>query len=202
MQHTLDILATGIHDAKNQLFRAETLAADLESRLGVDLGEVRYAIEAAAGSLVSTLDAYRLLGHTATPVVQPTVVIDLIDEVVLDQRRHLVAAGLELDVLPAPADAWPLLRGPVMALLNNALQNAGRFARRQIRLGARIDDEALVLTVEDDGPGFATLPPESGIGLVLAERVAALHERHGRSGSLQLCNGGSLGGAVFSLRLP
>jgi len=202
MQRTLDILATGIHDAKNQLFRAETLAADLESRLGVDLGEVRYAIEAAAGSLVSTLDAYRLLGETSTPVVQPTVVTDLIDEVVLDQRRHLIAAGLELDVPPPPADAWPLLRGPVMALLNNALQNAGRFARRQIRLSARIDDETLVLMVEDDGPGFATLPPASGIGLVLADRVAALHERHGRSGSLQLSNGGSLGGAVFSLRLP
>ena len=36
----LDLLASGIHDAKNQLFSAESLIAAAETAHGIDLGEI------------------------------------------------------------------------------------------------------------------------------------------------------------------
>ena len=51
MQKLLDILASGIHDTKNQLFVTESLIAAAEQQHGINLGEARYALEAAAQRL-------------------------------------------------------------------------------------------------------------------------------------------------------
>ena len=55
MHRLLDILASGIHDTKNQLFSAESLVAASEAEQRIDLSEVRYAIESAANRLSRTL---------------------------------------------------------------------------------------------------------------------------------------------------
>jgi len=205
MHQLLDALASGVHDAKNQLFFAEAQIAAAEAKHGIDLGEARYAIEAVAGRLSRTLAAYRLLRDDARIALLPTVVADLCDEIALDQRRHLAQAGIALDVVCSVRDEWPLDRDLVTDVINNAVQNAGRHARSRIVLEARIDGDTLVFRVEDDGPGFADLQ-QRGTGLVVAERIARLHARGGRQGSLTLTNGGvsdgGLGGAVFVLRLP
>lgn len=202
MDPTLDILASGIHDTKNQLFLAESLVATAESRHGIDLSEARYALEAAATRLNRTLTAYRLLrdGCRLSPI--PVVVSDLCEEVALGQRMHLAQAGIELAIDCQANEAWLLDRDLVTDMLNNAVQNAARFARNRIRLSAGEDDDGLWLRVEDDGPGFATLPPRLGTGLLVAERLAHLHARQGRCGRLLLDNGGTLGGACFTLHLP
>lgn len=202
MQHLLDTLASGIHDAKNQLFIAESLIAASEARHGLDLGEARYAIEAAAGRLSRTLNAYHLMRRGAHLAVVPCIVADLCREVALAQERHLAQAGIALDIDCQVVDEWPLDRDLLTDMLNNAVQNAGRFARSRVVLSALSTPDGLCLRVEDDGPGFAELPPRRGTGLLLAERLAELHVRHARPGRLQLDNGGALGGARFELRLP
>lgn len=202
MQRLLDILASGIHDTKNQLFSAESLIAESEARHQIDLSEIRYAIESAAGRLSRTLAAYQLMRDGAQLAVVPSIVADLCEEVALAQKHHLAKAGIALTIACRMPDDWPLDRDLVTDMLNNAIQNAGRFARREIRLSAFEENGELILRVEDDGPGFSTLPPASGTGLVVAEKLAALHTRQQRQGSLRLSNGGSLGGACFELRLP
>lgn len=202
MQHLLDILASGIHDTKNQLFSAEALVAAAEREQGIDLSEVRYSIESAAERLSRTLAAYRLMRHGAHLAVVPTIVGDLCDEVSLSQNHHLQKAGIALSVDCQAFDAWPLDRDLVTDMLNNAVQNASRYARSQVRLSAVEADDALVLCVEDDGPGYATLPPAKGTGLLVAERLAELHRRKDRHGTLTLDNDSPLGGARFELRLP
>lgn len=202
MDSMLDILASGIHDTKNQLFLAESLVAAAENSHGIDLSEARYALEAAATRLSRTLSAYRLLRQQCTLSPIPVVVSDLCEEVALSQRIHLARAGIGLDIDCQVDDAWLLDRDLLTDMLNNAVQNAARFARNRIRLTAGQDDDGLWLRVEDDGPGFATLPPRFGTGLLLAERLAALHVRKGRCGRLHLDNGGTLGGACFELHLP
>lgn len=202
MQKLIDILASGIHDAKNQLFQAEVQLVEAEARHGIDLGEPRYAIEAAARRLSQTLVAYQLVRHEAPLAIQPTVVGDLCDEVVLGQRPHLARLQLVLEVDCLVLDAWPLDRDLVTDILNNALQNAGRYARSRIRLSATEADGGLAIRIEDDGPGFASLPPAAGTGLKLAAALAELHCRHDHHGRLQLANGGALGGARFELWLP
>ena len=202
MHKMLDILASGVHDAKNQLFIAESMIAAAEAAHGIPMGEARYAIEAAASRLSRTLTAYHLLRHDAAAAVSPAIVADLCDEVMLAQKKHLAVRDITLTVECTVLDEWPLDRDLITDMLNNAVQNAGRYARQTVRLSATTDDGWLSLCVEDDGPGFATLPPIQGTGLMVAERLARLHTRRDRQGSLHLGNNGALGGARFELRLP
>ena len=202
MDPTLDILASGIHDTKNQLFLAESLVAAAESRHGIDLGEARYALEAAATRLNRTLTAYRLLrdGCRLSPI--PVVVSDLCEEVALSQRTHLAQADIELAIDCQVDEAWLLDRDLVTDMLNNAVQNAARHARSRVRLSTGEDADGLWLCVEDDGPGYPQIPPTSGTGLLLAVSLAEMHVHQGRHGSLTLTNDSALGGARFTLRLP
>lgn len=202
MRHLLDVLASGVHDTKNQLFIAESLIAAIESEQGIDLGEVRYAIEAAAGRLSQTLASYHLLRQGSTLSIAPIIISDLCEEVGLAQKHHLAASNIRLDIDCQLGEAWPIDRDLVSDALNNAVQNAARFARSRIRLTALHDEEGLCLRIEDDGPGFATLPPATGTGLLLAGRLAEMHGRQDRHGRLHLGNGGTLGGAVFEFHLP
>ena len=202
MQKLLDLLASGIHDAKNQLFVAESLISKAEKRHGIDLGEARYALESAANRMNRMLTTYRVMRHETCLSLSPVIISDLCAEVVLDQRAHLDSYNLTLELDCDIADAWPLDRDIVTDMLNNAVQNAGRHAQRRIQLSARQSGEMLIFTVNDDGPGFASLPPGNGTGLLLATELARMHVRQGRSGSLTLSNGGTLGGARFELQLP
>lgn len=202
MQRLLDILASGIHDTKNQLFVAEALIAAREAEHRIDLGEARYAIEAAAERLSRTLASYRLLRHGAQLAIVPTIIGDLCAEVGLAQKAHLAANGITLNIDCQAPDAWPLDRDLIADMLGNAVQNAGRFARSQVRLTASECSDGLRFSVEDDGPGFAHFPPSSGTGLLLAERLARLHTRQERHGSLRLSNDSRLGGARFELLIP
>lgn len=198
----LDLLASGIHDAKNQLFSAESLIAAAEAQHGIDLGEARFAIQAAAGRLNQTLASYRQLRHETRLALIPTVVDELCEEVALDQRHHLAAHNITLELDCHAPDAWPLDRELVTDMLNNAVQNAARHARSRVRLSTGEDGDGLWLRVEDDGPGFAHIPPASGTGLLLAAALAEMHVRQDRHGSLTLANDSPLGGASFRLRLP
>ena len=202
MHRLLDILASGIHDTKNQLFSAESLVAASETAHRIDLSEVRYAIESASNRLSRTLAAYQLMRHGAKLAIVPAIVTDLCAEVALAQKHHLANNGISLTVDCRALDDWPLDRDLVTDMLNNAVQNAGRFARHAVRLSAFEQDDELVLRVEDDGPGFSVIPPTGGTGLIVAEKLAELHVSQHRHGRLTLSNGGALGGACFELRLP
>ena len=202
MHKLLDILASGVHDAKNQLFIAESLIAASEAAHGIEMAEARYAIESAATRLSRTLTAYHLLRQDAVAAITPAIVGDICAEVMLAQHKHLAVRKVTLDVDCAVFDEWPLDRDLITDMLNNAVQNAGRYARQTVRLSATTNDGWLCLRVEDDGPGFASLPPTQGTGLMVAERLARLHHRRERQGSLHLSNNGAMGGACFELRLP
>lgn len=197
-----DILASGIHDAKNQLFVAESLIAASEARHGIDLKEARYAIDAASSRLFRMLRTYHLLREGGVLAITPTILADVLDEIELAQRDHLAKRQIMLSIDCTVVDECLLDRDLLTDMLNNAIQNAGRFAARNVRLSAQIDNDWLVLRIDDDGPGFAHLPPSSGTGLAVAGRVTQMHRLHGREGSLHLSNDSALGGARFQLRLP
>lgn len=203
MEKLLDTLASGIHDARNQLMIAESQLSERERRHGIDLGEARLAIENAAGRLTRLLTAYRLMQHDARLALQPCRIDELCAEAALTQHSLFAARDLELTVNCRVFDEWVCARDLVADMLNNALQNACRHARQRVRLQATVNAGELCLRIEDDGPGFARIPPPAtGSGLLLASRLAELHRRGERRGCLELANGGELGGAVFSLTLP
>ena len=100
----------------------------------------------------------------------------------------------------------------VRQALDNLLDNALRHARRAttIQITASQRGESLHIVVEDDGPGFASLqevrslltsdvrspPPNSGLGLRIAQAVATSHGGH------LLIDNRDPHGAVATLVLP
>jgi signal transduction histidine kinase len=211
----VDIIASGVHDAKNVIFDALTRidVAREHARGGQAadavplLDEAAVALDRAARGLATLLSAYRLERHENPVALLPVVVADLIEEVLL---RAGSGGGEGLPVLEAFCacdQIWLLDRELVEEALVNAIQNARRYARRRIRLGAEVAGDWLNLRVEDDGPGFdgdasTRRGSGGGVGLIVGRRIARLHARHGKSGRLELVNGGELGGAVFSMWLP
>ena len=157
--------------------------------VGIEYNGIVYLGSKDAGVFISTNN--QLVGWTPRPVGLTS-----------GKITALAHSGIELEVNCSVRDEWPLDRDLMTDVLNNAVQNAGRHARKKVRLSAWNDESTLFFRVEDDGEGYAD--PEGGrsTGLIVAERIASLHERQKRMGSMHLANGGELGGAILELRLP
>lgn len=211
----VDVIASGIHDAKNSMF-------DALARIGIAtqairdgrsgdalpaLAETERAVVASAERLSKLMSAYRLARHENPVSMLPVDVRELVEDAVIRIAAGR-KGGIALDSHCSYDGIWVCDRELVADCLVNALQNALRAARTTVRLDAAATPAGLALTVADDGPGFPPELPEhadgtrSGVGLFIARRIAELHSRHGRHGELFLENGGPLGGAVFRLVLP
>jgi hypothetical protein len=211
----IDVIASGIHDAKNSMFDAlarVTVAVqaihDGKAAAALPaLAEIETAVSASAQRLSKLLSAYRLLRHENPVSMMPVDVPGLLEDVVMRVHEN-DADGIALTIASRFQGFWICDRELVADCLINALQNALRHARSTVRLEADEIDGQLVLTVADDGPGLPEVLPShsdgthSGVGIFIARRIAHLHERHGRHGALELCNGKPLGGAVVRLILP
>jgi two-component system sensor histidine kinase PhoQ len=107
-------------------------------------------------------------------------------------------------------------RADLTELLGNLLDNACKWARERVRIEVRIDAAAssrtaLLLFIDDDGPGIAEADrarvlvrggradeatPGHGIGLSMVHDTVALY-----GGSMHI-DASTFGGARFELRLP
>jgi signal transduction histidine kinase len=141
--------------------------------------------------------------------------VDL-DDVVLDEARRLrTTTSLAVDASgvsagPVEGDADALGR-----VVRNLVDNAARHAAGRVALGLAERDGAVVLTVDDDGPGipagerqrvferFVRLDDArardgggSGLGLAIVRELVAAH------GGTVTVDGGGLGGARVRVTLP
>jgi signal transduction histidine kinase len=141
-----------------------------------------------------------------------TSVAEVLDELARTLERIFRGKGVEID-WDAPDDLWFLgERQDFMEIAGNAMENAGKFGRRKVRVRAmEAGPERMRLTVEDDGPG---LPPDrreevirrgarldenapgSGLGLSIIDELARAYR-----GSLSLENS-TLGGLLVAVDLP
>jgi len=141
-----------------------------------------------------------------------TSVAEVLDELARTLERIFRAKGVEID-WDAPDELYFLgERQDFMEIAGNAMENAGKFGDRKIRVrAAAAGPERLRLTVEDDGPG---LPPDrreevirrgarldenapgSGLGLSIVDELARAYR-----GSLTLGDS-PLGGLLVAVELP
>ena len=184
-----------------RLLKREPRSPDWEHEVlhGLDV------IEGRSGSLSRFLQAYARLAQLPKPVRRPVDVEDWVRRVVeLEARMNVV-------LCPGPATTVMADRDQLDQLLINIVRNAVDAASDtagEVRVSWTRDDAAVVVTVEDEGPGlsdtvnlfvpfFTTKPEGTGIGLALSRQIA---EGHG--GVLTLENRTDHTGARATLRLP
>lgn len=227
MSNELDfstVLASTVHDMKNSLGMLLNSLDEVRESVPEDVRGSRpftaleYEAQRVHGDLIQLLGLYRLSEEKLSAAVEEQLVSDFLDEQHAHHRRLLEGLGITLEVNADPeAEEGYFDPQLVSGVLTNVINNAIRYARSQLQLNARAEDGWLVLSVEDDGPGYPKPMLEAdfsgteridfstgstNLGLYFAERMAGMHSADGRQGFTRLRNGGDLGGSVFELWLP
>ncbi|MDX3775470.1 HAMP domain-containing sensor histidine kinase [Chromatiaceae bacterium AAb-1] len=218
------VLASSVHDMKNSLCMliqsAELIqqeSAFLSENAREELARLNYEANRLNSNLLQLLTLYRL-GKDQLPVqIDQHYLSDITEEILL--KNHYLSSQQKIDIsLDVPDDlAWFFDRDLITNLLNDIFVNALRYSRKQIQFTATTEHDRLIIEIHDDGPGFPELMlrnsreqmnnpdlgnSHTGLGLFFAKLIAQAHKHHGNTGSIELFNGGKLGGGVFRLTLP
>jgi signal transduction histidine kinase len=197
------LAALVVHDLKNALGNLESqlMLVELEpSREGA--ATARASCEQLRRDLVAFLTVYRGEGlRAAVEDESPASLLRSLAEGAQRAHRGLVVnSSIGEDTPPF----WFFDPRLVRLALDAALNNACRYARQGVTLGASQREDELVFTIDDDGPGPGhTAPGEwsTGLGTELCRAVARAHRNGERIGSVALLTRPE-GGARFELRLP
>jgi len=199
----VDLAAFTLHDVKNRL----TILANRAEQKGD--AETLHGVLEVAEILTRLLTYYKAGNGNLWIEEEARTPADLLNELTLEMGKQ-TGLTVSADHSAAPT-LWFYDENLVRMVLLNALYNALRHARQQVRMAVCVRDGWLEFSVCDDGSGYPeamlsqpiamqSLSPEgTGLGLHLANRVAALHRHAGQQGYVELSNEG---GAVFRLRLP
>lgn len=205
-----EIAALSIHDVKNSLAQ---LAAEAEAR--GDLKSQQLALQASE-TLTGLLCFYKSETHSLMVQVDAQDPQELIADLLSHHQSRLNSRpdlSIHTHLEQAPGIAF-YDKTLVQMVLANALQNALRYARKQIDIFVIGQSDHLEICVQDDGEGYpaallenqahtsAVTSQGTGLGLRLAKSVVTLHTNEGRCGEIRLSNHNENGGAKFQLILP
>ncbi len=218
------ILANSVHDMKNSVGMLLAALDEIESRCEPDgcesrdqFSRLRHEGRRLGANLVQMLTLYRVSHSTWTPNISEHEVDEVLEECLLDNESMLALKGIGIDMSCEEGLSGFFDHELVAGLIGSVINNAYKYARRQVRIGARRQDGYLALWVEDDGDGF---PPamlhdgrrqatdidfrsgSTGLGLYFAATIAALHRHEERQGYITTDNDGIDGGGRFTLYLP
>jgi signal transduction histidine kinase len=162
-----------LHDGAQQ--RLVSLGLELrnvEAAVPDDLADVRALLGAAARGLAEVTSELQELSRGIHPAILSKG--GLTPAIKGLARRYAVPVELDLPAVGRLADP---IEAAAYFVASEALANAVKHARASVvRVGLRIDDRRLVLSVSDDGVGGAD--PERGSGLIgLKDRVESLGGR-------------------------
>ncbi|MHC6227324.1 sensor histidine kinase [Pseudomonas sp. X10] len=218
------VIASTVHDMKNSLAaltqaHSQWLARIPEEwRAGSEQGVMEHEFSHLNGMLVQLLGLYKL-GVNQLPMCPGYHELDDFVEAQLaahqDVLRHRDVLATWRIETQSPLGFFD--RELVASVVSNVLNNAIRYAGHALLISIEEEDEQLLISINDDGPGYPERMLErqqdyvqgldqrsgsTGLGLYFAARIAALHERDGLKGRIVIANGGALGGGLFRLYLP
>ncbi len=200
------------HELNNSLAPIHSIAGSLADRVRrqaangspAEMLEGLDVIERRADSLSRFLSSYARLARLPEPKLENVDVAALIERTAALETRLAVevASGPAAAVEADPAQLEQALINLVRNAVDASLETGGA-----VRLSWRVSRGLVEIHVEDEGPGLAndanlfvpfytTKPSGSGVGLVLARKIAERHE-----GALRLENR-KAGGCVATLALP
>ena len=223
----MEFVAGVTHELNTPLAAIRSAGQNLADGIVTDPAQVRRyggLIEKEGGRLTAlvaqVLDFAGIDSANRAYVAEPLSVARLVDEVLRDHRLALEQAGMAVERGVAPG--LPEIRGDAAALrraLANLVANAVKFAAAgqwvAVRVSARPDGQAVVLRVEDRGPGIPrderervfepfyrgpaaerNATPGSGLGLSVVRHVVRAH-----GGSVHV-EGREGGGTAVVVDLP
>lgn len=149
------LLAAMAHDFRNPL---TLLAGEIATLGGNPAAQARALAEIRRlGAMMDDLvGAARLESGALDPDIEGVDLVDCIDSA--RERLGPILAGRTIE-RSLPADLPLIAADPVLLthILVNLLGNAARHAKAEIRLSATAGDDQVLLHVDDDGPGIATM---------------------------------------------
>ncbi len=193
----LSVLANAAHAQGDA---ASGLAHLVNEQVGIARKQVNYHLARAQAAAASRLPGVKT---ELLPVIQGLVRV----------MRHIHAERV-LDIQVRPMATGLSFRGETQDLqemLGNLLDNACKWAVHHVEVNACLDAQALVITIDDDGPGLPVQQralvlqrgvradeqvPGSGLGLAIVDDLARLY-----GGSVTL-NASPSGGLRVLLTLP
>jgi len=210
---------------RRALSKAGDLAHGLKTPLAVLAQEAEQSEAAGQHEIASTISGqvdrmrrqidYHLTQARATspgnvPGARCSVLIS-VEGLTRTLEKIYAARGLAIEVSVSPAHFVRGQREDLEEMLGNLLDNACKWAKSNVKIESTQEDGAVVLIVDDDGPGLAPsmrdqvlqrgvradeAAPGSGLGLAIVRDLALLYE-----GSITL-NESPMGGLRARLRLP
>ena len=182
-----------------------------------DVAVIHYESMRLNTGLAQLLSLYRAELDQLPLNIQECFAEDILDDLLATNKNYIDHKSINLLINQPEELSCYLDPDLINVVLNDVLINAMRYGRHEISISASETDSYFTLVIEDDGPGY----PESmlknnetnmrdfnissgrtGLGLFFARMIAEAHINGDKKGSVQLSNGGSLGGGVFTLRLP
>lgn len=219
-----NFLASSVHDMKNSV---TLLLSGLEKTLGSpeaaklstysELMQANHEAKRIHNQLVQLLSVYKL-GQKIYPFDPQYICLADFLSALNDQYAGLLRMnGIALEIDADPDLYWYFDEDLVSGVIGNAINNAMRYTRDRIVIGAEEFNKKLILRIEDNGDGYPSQfirqqnsvvqsvnfhEGNTGLGFYFSTLVARMHQNHGCVGIFELKNGGSLGGACFILQLP
>lgn len=221
------VMASSVHDMKNSLSAVLSGLDDLQQHSELSAGDnrqldgLRHQSRRLNCQLMQMLSIYKLQQDLYSPNIQQWPVDEFLEDVASEHRGLLAANGVNIKHHADQELCGFFDRELIMGVLDNALNNAFRYAREQLELSAQAwsheQGVGVELTLRDDGPGY---PPamcvedgqapaalqfqqgRTGLGLYFCALVADLHRNKGVHGRIVCDNEGISGGGRFSLLLP
>lgn len=218
------VIASTVHDMKNSLATLIRAHGEWLNQLAPELretgehGVIDYEFANLNGMMVQMLGLYKL-GVNQLPLRPDYHELDDFIEGQLAMHQEVlssrsIVASWEVDSF-SPLGFFD--RELIGSVVSNIVINAIRFARHAVLISVSEVEGQLLLSINDDGPGYPQqmidqqadyvlginqASGSTGLGLYFAARIAALHERNGVHGHIEIANGGKLGGGLFSIVLP
>lgn len=221
------VLASSIHDMKNSLglllssvdeFTEEFTAADPHQ--SDMLATMRYEASRINRDLIHLLSIYRIRENQLAVSIDECSVMETIEDQLMLNEMLFRTKNIGAEVDCAPDLMWYYDNEFIGSIINNLIVNGIRYTNTKIRIGARLEDDGLLIEIADDGMGYpqnmldtndreiGELGPVSfgsgstALGLYFAQQIAAHHRREDKTGYVKMENGGELGGGIFRLYLP
>lgn len=211
------ILASAIHESKNQvgtlLYQLQTVKESLGEKAPQNkkIIQIEESLKKLNDEWVEYLYLYRLASDGYELHPDTFLMEEFLDDQVFALSPSANAKQLELSFACETGLTGSFDERLMTAVVSTGVYNAFRYAKKSILLTAQKEDQYLILTVEDDGPGFhqeeehhtdVLLADNTGLGLYFAELSANAHGTDTLPGYTRKGQSGKLGGACLSIHIP